>query len=151
MTDKVVTFVGAGPGNPKLITLLGKEKLEEADLVVYAGSLVNPVVVDYCKGERVDSYGLTLEDISKRIADALEEGKKVVRLHSGDPSLYGNVVEQMEELKKYGVTVERVPGVSSVFATRGSTQGTFKAQRNNGGLPWHPEDRGDHGKGRVFR
>ncbi|NPE30068.1 cobalt-precorrin-4 C(11)-methyltransferase [Methanococcoides sp. SA1] len=117
MTDKVVTFVGAGPGNPKLITLLGKEKLEEADLVIYAGSLVNPVVVDYCKGEKVDSYGLTLEDISKRIADALEEGKKVVRLHSGDPSLYGNVVEQMEELKKYDVTVERVPGVSSVFAT----------------------------------
>lgn len=117
MTDNVVTFVGSGPGNPKLITLLGKEKLEEADLVIYAGSLVNPIVVDYCKGEKVDSYGLTLDEITKKMADAVKEGKKVVRLHSGDPSLYGNVVEQMEELKKYDITVERVPGVSSVFAT----------------------------------
>lgn len=117
MTDNVVTFVGSGPGNPKLITLLGKEKLEEADLVVYAGSLVNPIVVDYCKGEKVDSYGLTLDEITKKMADAVKEGKKVVRLHSGDPSLYGNVVEQMEELKKYDIKVERVPGVSSVFAT----------------------------------
>lgn len=117
MADNVVTFVGSGPGNPKLITLLGKEKLEEADLVVYAGSLVNPIVVDYCKGEKVDSYGLTLDEITKKMADAVKEGKKVVRLHSGDPSLYGNVVEQMEELKKYDITVERVPGVSSVFAT----------------------------------
>ncbi|KGK99442.1 cobalt-precorrin-4 C(11)-methyltransferase [Methanococcoides methylutens] len=117
MTDNVITFVGAGPGNPKLITLLGREKLEEADLVVYAGSLVNPEVVNYCKGEKVDSYGLTLDEITKKMADAIKEGKKVVRLHSGDPSLYGNVVEQMEELKKYDITVERVPGVSSVFAT----------------------------------
>ncbi|WP_445476252.1 precorrin-4 C(11)-methyltransferase [Methanococcoides methylutens] len=117
MTDNVVTFVGSGPGNPKLITLLGREKLEEADLVVYAGSLVNPEVVNYCKGEKVDSYGLTLDEITKKMADAIKEGKKVVRLHSGDPSLYGNVVEQMEELKKYDITVERVPGVSSVFAT----------------------------------
>ncbi|MGM0770172.1 MAG: precorrin-4 C(11)-methyltransferase [Halobacteriota archaeon] len=117
MTDNVVTFVGSGPGNPKLITLLGKEKLEEADLVIYAGSLVNPIVVDYCKGEKVDSYGLTLDEITKKMADAVKEGKKVVRLHSGDPSLYGHVVEQMEELKKYDITVERVPGVSSVFAT----------------------------------
>ncbi|WP_135606250.1 precorrin-4 C(11)-methyltransferase [Methanococcoides sp. NM1] len=117
MTDNVITFVGAGPGNPKLITLLGREKLEEADLVVYAGSLVNPEVVNYCKGEKIDSYGLTLDEITKKMADAIKEGKKVVRLHSGDPSLYGNVVEQMEELKKYDITVERVPGVSSVFAT----------------------------------
>ncbi|NYT19043.1 MAG: precorrin-4 C(11)-methyltransferase [Methanosarcinales archaeon] len=117
MTDNVVTFVGSGPGNPKLITLLGREKLEEADLVVYAGSLVNPEVVNYCKGEKIDSYGLTLDEITKKMADAIKEGKKVVRLHSGDPSLYGNVIEQMEELKKYDITVERVPGVSSVFAT----------------------------------
>ncbi len=117
MTEKIITFVGAGPGNPKLITLLGREKLEEADLVVYAGSLVNPIVVDYCKGEKVDSYGLTLDEITQKMVDALSEGKKVVRLHSGDPSLYGSVVEQMEELKKHGVSVERVPGVSSVFAT----------------------------------
>ncbi len=117
MTEKIITFVGAGPGNPKLITVLGREKLEEADLVVYAGSLVNPIVVDYCKGEKVDSYGLTLDEITQKMVDALDEGKKVVRLHSGDPSLYGSVVEQMEELKKHGVRVERVPGVSSVFAT----------------------------------
>lgn len=116
LMDKVITFVGAGPGNPKLITLLGKEKLEEADLVVYAGSLVNPEVLNYSKGEKIDSYGLTLDEITKIMADAVNEGKKVVRLHSGDPSLYGSVIEQMEELKKYDIRVERVPGVSSVFA-----------------------------------
>ena len=117
MADYKVTFVGAGPGNPKLITLLGREKLEEADLVIYAGSLVNPEVLNYSKGEKIDSYGLTLDEITKITADNVKAGKTVVRLHSGDPSLYGNVVEQMAELKKYDIDVERVPGVSSVFAS----------------------------------
>lgn len=117
MTNNMITFVGAGPGNPKLITVLGRECLEEADLVVYAGSLVNPVVLDYSSGEKIDSYGMTLNEITKVMADALKAGKKVVRLHSGDPSLYGSVIEQMEELKKYDIDVERIPGVSSVFAT----------------------------------
>ncbi|MBW6471265.1 MAG: cobalt-precorrin-4 C(11)-methyltransferase, partial [Methanosarcinaceae archaeon] len=80
---KNVYFVGAGPGNPKLITILGRELLESADLVVYAGSLVNPKVLDYSNGEKIDSYGLTLDEITKTMADHVKAGKKVVRLHSG--------------------------------------------------------------------
>ena len=101
--ERKVYFVGAGPGNPKLITVLGREMLEKADLVMYAGSLVNPEVLNYTQGETVDSYGLTLEETTKIIADAVDAGKFVVRLHSGDPSLYGSVIEQMEELRKYDI------------------------------------------------
>ncbi len=115
--ERKVYIVGAGPGNPKLITVLGRELLEKADLVMYAGSLVNPIVLEYTNGEKIDSYGLTLDETTKIIVDAVDAGKFVVRLHSGDPSLYGSIVEQMEELKKYDIEVERVPGVSSVFAT----------------------------------
>ncbi|AEH60061.1 precorrin-4 C11-methyltransferase [Methanosalsum zhilinae DSM 4017] len=117
MTDRKVYFVGAGPGDPKLITVRGKELLENADLVVYAGSLINPIVLDYSDGKKVDSYGLTLDEITEMMAESVNEGKMVVRLHSGDPSLYGSIVEQMEELKKYEIEVERVPGVSSIFAS----------------------------------
>ncbi len=118
MERKVYFVGGAGPGNPKLITVLGREMLEKADFVMYAGSLVNPEVLNYTKGgETVDSYGLTLDETTKIIADAVDAGKFVVRLHSGDPSLYGSVIEQMEELRKYDIEVERVAGVSSVFAS----------------------------------
>ena len=117
MSENKVYFVGAGPGNPKLITIMGRELLESADLVVYAGSLVNPKVLDYSNGEKIDSYGLTLDEITKTMAEHVKAGKKVVRLHSGDPSLYGSVIEQMNELEKYGIGIERVPGVSSVFAS----------------------------------
>ena len=115
--ERKVYFVGAGPGNPKLITVLGREMLEKADLVIYAGSLVNPEVLNYTKGKTVDSYGLTLEETTKMIADAVDLGKFVVRLHSGDPSLYGAIIEQVEELKKYDIKVERIAGVSSIFAS----------------------------------
>ena len=122
MKNNKVYFVGAGPGNAKYITVMGKELLEAADLVIYAGSLVNPEVVNYCKGEQIDSYGLTLDETTKLIVDNLKAGKNVVRLHSGDPSLYGSIVEQFEELKKFDVEVEVVPGVSSVFATAAALQ-----------------------------
>ncbi|MDD4330955.1 MAG: precorrin-4 C(11)-methyltransferase [Methanosarcinaceae archaeon] len=123
-----VYFVGAGPGNPKLITVLGRELLEKADLVVYTGSLVNPKVLNYTQGECIDSYGLTLDETNKLLVEAVDSGKFVVRLHTGDPSLYGSIVEQMEELKKYEIEAERVPGVSSVFAASAAlnTQLTLK-------------------------
>ena len=115
--DNKVYFVGAGPGNPKLISVMGQELLESADLVVYAGSLVNPEVLDYSNGEKIDSYGLTLGEITSIMAKNVKAGKKVVRLHSGDPSLYGAIVEQIGELEKHGIGVELVPGVSSIFAS----------------------------------
>ncbi|RQD80256.1 precorrin-4 C(11)-methyltransferase [Methanosalsum natronophilum] len=117
MTEKKVYFVGAGPGDPKLITVKGRELLESADLLVYAGSLINPIVLEYSNAKKVDSYGLTLDEITEMMAKSVEKGETVVRLHSGDPSLYGSIVEQIEELKKHDIAVEIVPGVSSVFAS----------------------------------
>lgn len=121
-------FVGAGPGDPELITVKGKRLLMEADLVVYAGSLVNPVLLHDLKAEKLDSNGLSLEETTARILAALREGKNVVRLHSGDPSLYGAILEQMRPLEEAGVEMEVVPGVSSLFASAAAlkTQLTLK-------------------------
>lgn len=123
-----VHFVGAGPGDVDLITVKGKRLLEEADLVVYAGSLVNPELLKDLNAELVDSNGLSLEATTAKIIEALRSGKKVVRLHSGDPSLYGAIIEQMKPLEEAGVDVEVVPGVSSLFAASAAlkTQLTLK-------------------------
>ncbi len=123
-----VYFVGAGPGDPDLITVKGKKLLDEADLVIYAGSLVNPQLLEGLRSELVDSNGLSLEATTNRILEALQAGKRVVRLHSGDPSLYGAILEQMKPLEEVGVEVEVVPGVSSLFAASAAlkTQLTLK-------------------------
>jgi precorrin-4/cobalt-precorrin-4 C11-methyltransferase len=113
---RIVYFVGAGPGNPKYITVRGRELLEYADFVMYAGSLVNPVVLNYVHGEKLDSYGMKLEDIAEILSKKVDEGKTVVRLHSGDPSLYGAIIEQIDSLKKRNIGVEIIPGVTSLFA-----------------------------------
>lgn len=114
---KVVYFVGAGPGNPKYITVKGRELLESCDLVMFTGSLVNPDILNYVHGEKIDSHGMKLEDIVDVLARNVDDGKTVVRLHSGDPSLYGAIIEQIEELKKRGIDVEIIPGVTSLFAS----------------------------------
>jgi len=112
-----VVFVGAGPGAPDLITVRGRQLLEDADLLVYAGSLVNPELVRVSGATvKIDSHGLKLGDIVDAMARAASTGKRVVRLHSGDPSLYGAIVEQMVELQARGVPFLIVPGVSSMFA-----------------------------------
>ncbi len=123
-----IYFVGAGPGDPDLITVKGKRLLQEADLVVYAGSLVNPQLLEGLKAELIDSNGLSLEDTTNKMLKALNESKRVVRLHSGDPSLYGAILEQMKPLEDSGVDVEVVPGVSSLFAASAAlkTQLTLK-------------------------
>ncbi len=113
-----VYIVGAGPGDPELITLKGKKLLEQADLVVYAGSLVNPELLEFCKAScvKVNSHGKRLEEIVDLMSSEAKSGKLVVRLASGDPSLYGSLKEMKEELESKGVAVEVVPGVSSLFA-----------------------------------
>lgn len=123
-----VSFVGAGPGDPDLITVKGKRLLEEADLVVYAGSLVNPQLLANLDAELMDSNGQSLQATTDRMIEALRAGKTVVRLHSGDPSLYGAILEQMLPLEEAGVEVEIVPGVSSLFAAAAAlkTQLTLK-------------------------
>jgi precorrin-4/cobalt-precorrin-4 C11-methyltransferase len=123
-----VYFVGAGPGDPELITLKGYRLLKEADLVIYTGSLVNRDLLRGLRSELVDSSNLSLEEITDRILSSVRAGKKVVRLHSGDPSLYGAILEQMRPLEENGVEVEVVPGVSSLFAAAAAlkTQLTLK-------------------------
>jgi precorrin-4/cobalt-precorrin-4 C11-methyltransferase len=113
-----VHFVGAGPGAPDLITLRGRELLERADVVIYAGSLVNPALLNYTKPgcEIHNSATMTLEEVIAVMAHAAEQGKDLVRLHTGDPSLYGAIREQMDRLKALGIGYDICPGVSSFFA-----------------------------------
>ncbi|MCS7241558.1 precorrin-4 C(11)-methyltransferase [Candidatus Caldatribacterium sp.] len=113
-----VVFVGAGPGDPELLTLKGKRYLETADCVVYAGSLINPAILSFAPPHAlfIDSSKLSLEAIVECMAREAWAGKKVVRLHSGDPTLFGAIQEQIRALVQFGIEVEIVPGVSSVFA-----------------------------------
>ena len=112
-----VYFVGAGPGATDLITLRGKQLLEEADLIIYAGSLVNPELLSFAKeGVSVfDSSKMTLDEMIDEMAAAAKNDQTVVRLHTGDPSLYGAIGEQMRELKKRDIPFEICPGVSACF------------------------------------
>ena len=114
----MVHFVGAGPGDVELITVRGARLLGEADVVVYAGSLVGRELVR-ChapQAEVYDSAGLTLTETTSLLARAVADGKRVVRLHTGDPSLYGAIQEQMAELDRFDIGYEVVPGVTSAFA-----------------------------------
>lgn len=114
----VVYLVGAGPGDPELITLKGKRLLSDADVVVYAGSLIPPAVLEMARrgAEVHDSAKMTLEQIVDVITTAVRAGQKVVRLASGDPTIFGAAAEQSEALAKEGIHLETVPGVSSVTA-----------------------------------
>ena len=111
----MIHFVGAGSGAPDLITVRGLKFLKEADIVIYAGSLVNPGLLKETKPGAVvyDSAKMTLEQVMAVIKDAWKEKKEVVRLHTGDPCLYGAIREQMDELKKLEIPYEDCPGVSS--------------------------------------
>lgn len=111
----MVHFIGAGPGAADLVTVRGARLLGEADVIIYAGSLVNPALLEYKKpGCAVyDSAGMTLEEVISVMAGAEAEGKHVVRLHTGDPSLYGAIREQMDELDGRGIPYDVTPGVSS--------------------------------------
>jgi precorrin-4/cobalt-precorrin-4 C11-methyltransferase len=111
-----VYFVGAGPGDPELITVKGRRLLGEADVVVYAGSLVNAALLEGLRAELHDSSKMDLDGIIHVISKAVEEGKKVVRLHSGDLSFYSAITEQVRRLRELGIEAEAVPGVSSLAA-----------------------------------
>lgn len=111
----MVHFVGAGPGAPDLITIRGKEYLSEADVVIYAGSLVNPALLEYTKDVCTiyNSAKMTLEEVISVMEKAEAAGKTTVRLHTGDPCLYGAIREQMDILDKKGIFYDSCPGVSS--------------------------------------
>ena len=111
----MVHFVGAGPGAPDLITVRGKQYLEEADVIIYAGSLVNPKLLEYTKDicTIYNSAKMTLEEVISVMEKAEAEGKTTVRLHTGDPCIYGAVREQMDILDEKGIPYDSCPGVSS--------------------------------------
>lgn len=111
----MVHFVGAGSGAADLITVRGKKLLEEADIIIYAGSLVNPQLLDYAAEgcEIHNSAKMTLEEVIDVIAEGERQGKMTVRLHTGDPCLYGAIREQMDILDEKGIAYDYCPGVSS--------------------------------------
>lgn len=113
----MVYFVGAGTGAVDLITVRGARMLGQADVIIYAGSLVNPELLQYAKKgcEVYNSAKLTLEEVLEVMQKAEAEGKITVRLHTGEPSIYGAVWEQMDELDKLGISYESCPGVSACF------------------------------------
>jgi precorrin-4/cobalt-precorrin-4 C11-methyltransferase len=113
-----VYFIGGGPGDPELLTLKAKRILESADVVVYADSLVHPSIVDFAKpgAEVHGSKTLTLVEIVEIMLGAAREGKTVARVQSGDPAIYGAILEQMRLLEKEGIDYEIIPGVSAAFA-----------------------------------
>lgn len=113
-----VYFIGAGPGDPELLTIRAKDIIKRADVIIYADSLVNPEVCRFApkKAEIYKSASLNLEGITKIIVNAVRQGKVVARLQSGDPSIYGAIQEQMAVLEEQGIEYEIIPGVSSLFA-----------------------------------
>ena len=123
----MIHFVGAGPGAPDLITLRGAALLKEADVVICAGSLVNPALLKNCRSgcEIHDSARMTLDEVLAVMERAEAEGKTTVRLHSGDPSLYGAIREQTDALREKGIAYDLTPGVSSLFGAAAALGAEF--------------------------
>lgn len=123
----MVHFVGAGPGAVDLITVRGAELLKKADVIIYAGSLVNPKLLNYAKKECViyNSASMTLEEVINVMEESYKNNKMVVRLHTGDMSIYGAVREQSDILKSKNIPFESVPGVSSFLGAAASLNAEY--------------------------
>ncbi len=124
---KMVYFIGAGPGDVDLITVRGRDVLSKADVVIYAGSLVNNKHLEFCKEgtEIYNSASMNLDEVIEVIKKAEGENKLVVRLHTGEPSIYGAIKEQMDELDKFNITYKVIPGVSSFAAAASAIKKEF--------------------------
>ena len=118
----MIYFIGAGPGDPELLTVKGKKIIDCADIIIYAGSLVNEKVLDTRKPEAVvyNSAYMTLEEVVAVMADGARRGLLVARVHTGDPSIFGAIREQMDALEKEGLDYEVIPGVSSFLGAAAS-------------------------------
>ena len=118
----MISFVGAGPGDVDLITVKGRKLMEEADIVIYAGSLVSKEHMDVCKEDTAiyNSASMTLEEVIEVMEEGHKEGKNIVRLHTGDPAIYGAIREQMDILNEKGMAYQVIPGVSSFTAAAAS-------------------------------
>ncbi len=116
-----VYFVGCGPGDPELITVKAKRLIQQADTVVYSGSLVPEPIMEFCRGADLhDASGLVREEIFDILRGSAKKGKLVVRLHDGDPTIYGAIREQMDGLAGEGIESVIVPGVTSFLASAGA-------------------------------
>lgn len=115
----MITFVGAGPGDPELLTIKGKKVIDSADVIIYAGSLVNSAVLkDAKKGAVIyNSAEMNLDEVLEVMKDAESKGLNTARVHTGDPSIYGAIREQIDRLDEWGIESKVIPGVSSAFAT----------------------------------
>lgn len=125
--NKQVTFIGAGPGDPELISVKGKRIIEQSDVIIYTGSLVNPALFDGLDDhvELYDSASMSLDEVIDRITVSVHENKMVARVHTGEPSLYGAIREQMIRLDALGISYEVVPGISSFAAAAAAVQREF--------------------------
>jgi precorrin-4/cobalt-precorrin-4 C11-methyltransferase len=114
----MITFIGAGPGDPELLTIKGKKAIDSADVIIYAGSLVNPAVLDGRRpsAEVHNSATMNLDEVISVMLRAESEGKSTARVHTGDPSIYGAIREQIDRLDRHGIKSEVIPGVSSFLA-----------------------------------
>lgn len=123
----MVSFVGAGPGDVDLITIKGRNLLEQADVVIYAGSLVSEEHLKFCKEgcQLHNSASMTLEEVIRVMEDANRKGLKIVRLHTGDPTIYGAIREQIDILEEKNITYQVIPGVSSFTAACASIKREF--------------------------
>ena len=127
MEVSMISIVGAGPGAPDLITVRGAERLRAADTVIYAGSLVNPALLGLCSGHSFiyNSAEMTLEEVMKIMRRDHAAGRNIVRLHTGDPSIFGAVREQIDILKNENISFELIPGVSSFCGAAASLQAEY--------------------------
>lgn len=118
----MIYIVGAGPGDPELLTVRAHRLLQQADVVIYTGSLINPELLKICRASArlVDSAPLNLEEIIQLLQQSYQQGLCTVRLHTGDPSLFGAIGEQMTELDKLNIPYQIVPGISSFLAAAAS-------------------------------
>ena len=122
-----VFFIGAGPGDPELITVKGQRIVKEADIIIYAGSLVPKEDIDCHKegAEIYNSASMTLEEVMEVTINGIKAGKKVARVHTGDPAIFGAHREQMDILDEYGIEYEVIPGVSSFLASAAAVKKEF--------------------------
>ena len=120
----MIYFIGAGPGDPELLTIKGKKLIDQADVIIYAGSLVNKEVLSGAKeGAKIyNSASMTLEEVLEVMKDANERGWDVARVHTGDPAIFGAHREQMDALDKMGIPHKVIPGVSSFLAVSAALQ-----------------------------
>ena len=123
----MVYFIGAGPGDPELITIKGQRLLEKAGMIIYTGSLVNQALLAFAGAdcEIYNSAGLTLPEVINLTEQGYNAGKTIVRLHTGDPSIYGAIREQMDELAKRRIPYEVIPGVSSFCAAAAALKAEY--------------------------